>query len=267
MELSIILPTYNEGRNLSDLIPKLEDSIKEHVDRFEILVVDENSQDSTNEVLKNLQNTYKNIKFIVRKAEPSLPLSIYEGILKADYEFVMWLDADGSMTPDAVVALIKRQKLNFDEVIIGSRFVEGGGYKGVEPNSQKNIFKTLKNIYNSEDSILAVALSKLFNIFLNSIMKSDIKDMTSGFIIGKKNLFKGDRIYKCFQDADYGEYFTFLMNELQNKNIKLIEVGYICATRVHGVSKTGTNYRQLIKRGIPYLLTAYKIRNENEKNK
>ena len=47
-------------------------------------------------------------------------------------QYVMWLDADGSMLPTAMNNLIKQQVLNPENVIIGSRFVEGGGYKGVE---------------------------------------------------------------------------------------------------------------------------------------
>ena len=44
------------------------------------------------------------------------------------------------------------------------------------------------------------------------------------------------------------------------KNINIIEHGYICETRVHGVSKTSTNVLQLISRGIPYIKAANQCR-------
>lgn len=266
MEISVILPTYNEAENLTILIPKLEVLIKENVPKFEIIVIDDNSIDNTNIIMMKFQDKYKNIQFINRQSEPSLPLSIYEGILSSNYKYVMWLDADGSMSPGSVLKLINKQKLNLDSVIIGSRFIEGGGYKGVDLNGNKNIFNTLRNIYNSEDSILSVALSKIFNIFLSIIMKSPVKDMTSGFIVGKKEVFLDQNIFKCFNQSSYGEYFIYLINELKSMNINLIEVGYICETRMNGVSKTGTNYIQLIKRGFPYLIAVFKIRRTNEKN-
>lgn len=267
MELSIVLPTYNEGRNLEVLIPKIINLIEDKVDKLEIIVVDDNSTDETNKICEKLNNIYQNINLISRKEKPSLPLSIYQGIISAKYEYVMWLDADGSMTPIAIAELLEQQKINPNNVIIGSRFVEGGGYKGIEKDSEKNLLKTLRNIYNSEDSILAVILSKLFNNLLYVLMNIGIRDMTSGFIIGKKEYFLSEKIYQCFNNSDYGEYFAFLVNELDNNDIKMKEVGYICATRIYGSSKTGTNYLQLIKRGIPYLTTAYKIRYNNERNK
>ena len=127
MELSIVLPTYNEGRNLEVLIPKIINLIEDKVDKLEIIVVDDNSTDETNKICEKLNNIYQNINLISRKEKPSLPLSIYKGIISAKYEYVMWLDADGSMTPIAIAELLEQQKINPNNVIIGSRFVEGGG--------------------------------------------------------------------------------------------------------------------------------------------
>jgi len=265
MELSIILPTFNEGKNLEILIPKIFKEITKDLIKFEVIVMDDNSNDQTLNVIKNLKNEFENITFIQRSKEPSLSMSIYDGILQSKYEYVMWLDADGSMLPIAMNNLIKQQVLNPENVIIGSRFVEGGGYKGVEKDN-KSLVNTLRNIYNSEDSILAVFLSRIFNNFLNFFMKTGVKDMTSGFIISKKNYLTSDDIKKCFEKSSYGEYFAFMINQLSRDKVVMQEVGYICETRLYGYSKTGTNYLQLIKRGIPYLFAAYNIRFNNEKN-
>ena len=148
MELSIVLPTYNEGRNLEVLIPKILNLIENKIDKLEIIVVDDNSTDDTYKICKKLNNISQNINLINRKEKPSLPLSIYQGIISAKYEYVMWLDADGSMTPIAIAELIEQQKSSPKHVIIGSRFVEGGGYKGVEKDNEKNLLKTIRNIYN-----------------------------------------------------------------------------------------------------------------------
>ena len=62
-------------------------------------------------------------------------MSIYDGILQSKYEYVMWLDLDGSMLPSKMNTLIKQQVLN-PENNIGFRFVEGGGYKGAEKDNK-----------------------------------------------------------------------------------------------------------------------------------
>ena len=53
-------------------------------------------------------------------------MAIYDGINKSNYEYVMWLDADGSMPATTIKDLISLQSENLDNVIIGSRFVKGG---------------------------------------------------------------------------------------------------------------------------------------------
>ena len=93
-------------------------------------------------------------------------MSILDGINSSKYQYVMWLDADGSMPAYVVKQLVEKQISHLESVIIGSRFVAGGGYKGVEKDKNTNMMTQIYNIYNSEDSILAVYLSKLFNKFL-----------------------------------------------------------------------------------------------------
>ena len=62
---------------------------------YEIVVVDDNSSDNT-DLTMNKFTENPNIKFVKKKKNPSLPLSIYEGIENSRMEYVMWLDADGS---------------------------------------------------------------------------------------------------------------------------------------------------------------------------
>ena len=54
-------------------------------------------------------------------------------------QYVMWLDADGSMSAKHSGELIKKQKNNLDSIIVGSRFVEGGGYKGTLLNEKNKL--------------------------------------------------------------------------------------------------------------------------------
>ena len=201
-DVTIILPTINEEENLKILIPELiavfftKDELK-----YEILVVDDGSTDNTVELIRKMNIENNRVKIISRTATASLPSSIYEGIVSSNSEYVLWMDADGSMPVYDVKRLIDEQLKNPDTVIIGSRFVEGGGYKGTGTDKEKSLSKTIKNVYESEDSVLAVFLSKIFNSLLVFLLKSEVKDITSGFIIGRKEYFKKD----IFEDANYGD--------------------------------------------------------------
>ena len=253
IDLTIILPTINECQNLKILIPEIVRNIDEAtINKYEIIVVDDGSTDETDDLINNFNNSNKNIKLLNRQSEPSLPMSIYEGINKSNYDYVMWLDADGSMPATTIKDLISLQSENLDNVIIGSRFVKGGGYKGIQEIGKTSFFSALANVRQSKDSVSGMIASTLFNKLLIFILKSPIKDLTSGFIIGKRQYF----LEESFSKSSYGEYFVYLMTDLMKKNVNIQELGYVCETRIHGESKTASSLVQLFRRGVPYIKAA-----------
>ena len=255
--ISIILPTLNERKNLEDLIPDFISNLEENnYENYEILVIDDNSIDGTKDYVDSLQKFNSKIKIIVRKENPSLPLSILTGIENSEYENVMWLDADGSMPASDSLKLINKFFVNSRTVIVGSRFTDGGAYKGVKDLSSNSFFKAIKNVQKSNDSVLGMIFSIFFNKVLKLLLKTNVKDLTSGFIVISKQDINKD----IFSKSDYGEYFIYLINDLTQKKIDINEIGYICETRIHGESKTASSFIQLIKRGIPYIKVAIKCR-------
>lgn len=250
-KLSVILPVYNERDNLEYLIPQLVELCLKHTTQFEVLVVDDDSSDNTDELIKKFQKKYVHLRYIKRLVNKSLPMSILEGIKKSKFQNVLWLDADGSMDMSAVESLLHMFFKDQNKFFIGSRFVVGGGYKG-QTSKKNNIFKIFRNIRNTEDSFVAIYLSILFNKFLESLLHSGVKDLTSGFIIGnKKHINKS-----VFTESNYGEYFVYLVSDLVMRGQEIIEVGYICKPRVFGTSKTSTNFMTLIRLGLPYIKAA-----------
>tara|TARA_Y100000768_G_scaffold385237_1_gene370962 strand:+ start:599 stop:1405 length:807 start_codon:yes stop_codon:yes gene_type:complete len=252
-KISLVLPTLNEAENLVVLIPDIISTFENlKLIDYQIIVVDDNSTDGTKNLMLEKFLDNKKIEFYVRNSEKSLPMSIWEGIEKANFDYVMWLDADGSMSGDTIKKLIEKLNNHQNSVIVASRFVKGGGYKGTVLNEDNNFFRSMFNVQKSKDSVTATILSSVFNKLLTLISNSNVKDMTSGFIVGKKEYFNKT----VFEISVYGEYFVYLMNYLNRKNIKVEEVGYVCGTRLHGVSKTGSSIMQLIKLGIPYIKAA-----------
>ncbi len=113
LAISVIFPTLNEGENLKFLIP---DFISEFnnlgIQDYELIVVDDGSSDGTENILFQIND--QRINLIKRTKNPSLPLSIWEGIESANMKYVMWLDADGSMSAKHSVELIKKQMNKLD---------------------------------------------------------------------------------------------------------------------------------------------------------
>ena len=165
-KISIILPTLNEKENLSKLIPEIVNLLESELNfEYEVIVVDDGSTDMTELLIEKFMKKNSSINFLLRNSEKSLPLSILEGINFAKYEHVIWLDADGSMTPLAMGKLLRTYfkyiNLGDEKIIIGSRFIEGGGYKGVKDVKNQSILSSINNVRKSNDSVFGMLLSIL----------------------------------------------------------------------------------------------------------
>ena len=258
-KFSIILPVLNEAENLKILVPKINTLFLSENYFIEMIIVDDNSTDNISEVIHNLKDLNSS-KFIVsyhrRESKNSLPLSILYGIENSKYPIVMWLDADNSMSGEAVFSLTKEYFESTFDTLIGSRYVNGGGYKGIKVVGETSLFQAIQNVQKSNDTISGVLLSLVFNKLLVIFSNSEIKDMTSGFIIiNKKFLDRSD-----FEGFTYGEYFIKVAHSIQKQNLSFKEIGYLCEPRIYGESKTGTNLIKLIIRGLGYLKISLKFR-------
>ena len=79
--LSIVLPTINEEKNLRYLIPEIVQVLNnEYISEYEIIVVDDGSSDETESLISNLSSKNSKIKILKRTRNPSLPMSIWDGI-------------------------------------------------------------------------------------------------------------------------------------------------------------------------------------------
>ena len=137
MNISVCLPTLNEVGNIEALIKDLILELKQIGD-YEIIVVDDSSTDGTDLLIMKMARINPEIRLISRTSPNGLTGALHEGILEARYPYVLWMDADGSMPANVIPKLVEGVNNNFD-IAIGSRFVEGGGYKGVNIES-KNLY-------------------------------------------------------------------------------------------------------------------------------
>lgn len=233
--VSIILPTFNEKDNIAPLIIAINKCIN---GPREIIVVDDDSPDGTAKEVKNLirRRKIQNLKILIRKKNHGLTASIWEGILRSRGKKIVWMDCDFSHPPKLIPKLLHKIDGGHD-IAVASRFVKGGGFK--------------KNLRDSNDSAIAVLLSRAMNYLIQITLRGGFKDYTSGFIAIKRNVFKDIKL-----SGDYGEYFIDLMTRAILLGYTFVEVPFINLPRKQGKSKTGSNIYTLVARGIKYLKVA-----------
>jgi dolichol-phosphate mannosyltransferase len=116
---SVILPTYQEKDNIGIIVWLLVRAFEQSKLEFEIIVVDDNSPDGTQDVVRRLQKLYGEDRILLRDRPGKLGLgtAYIHGLKHASGEFVVIMDADLSHHPKFIPEMIEvQQKGNYDVV-------------------------------------------------------------------------------------------------------------------------------------------------------
>jgi dolichol-phosphate mannosyltransferase len=123
--VSIIVPTFKEALNLPHLIPAISGVMRKARIDFEIIIVDDDSQDGSEERVKLFQQAHP-VRMVVRKNARGLSSAVLDGFRLAEGNFLVCMDADLSHPPDKIPALIEQLRDPEVDFVIGSRYCRGG---------------------------------------------------------------------------------------------------------------------------------------------
>lgn len=119
--LSIIIPTYNEELNIKELIKRIHTNMTKNQVKYEIIVVDDFSEDGTLNIIRNLNGKYP-LKVIMKKGDKGKAQSLLEGFGKAKYSLVAMIDADLQYPPELLYDMLLKMK-EYD-IIVANRVVQ-----------------------------------------------------------------------------------------------------------------------------------------------
>lgn len=125
-DVSIIVPTYGEAENLPILVPRVAEAMERAGIRGEILIVDDNSPDDTEDVCAELVTKYP-LRLEIRTTDRGLSPAVLHGMRCAQGRYLLVMDADLSHPPEKVPELIQELKEHQADFVIGSRYVPGAG--------------------------------------------------------------------------------------------------------------------------------------------
>ena len=214
MKNLIILPTYNESKNI---VKTIELILKQDVN-LNILVIDDNSPDGTASIVKNLKSD--KIFIIERNSKKGLGSAYVEGFswsIKNNYQNIIQMDSDLSHDPKEILPMINLLKTH--ELVIGSR------YKG----GLRVINWPVRRLY----------ISYLANLYARIITGVPVKDLTAGF-----KAWKSDTLEKINFDQCSSQGYCFQIEtsfRAFQKGCKLIEHPIVFTDRTVGESKMSKN--------------------------
>ncbi|PGU00841.1 glycosyl transferase [Bacillus cereus] len=209
MELSIIIPTYNEGINVLNLAERIEQVLNDKI-IYEIIFIDDSSDD-TPIYLDQLSRRNQSFRYVHRTNQQGLSSAIVEGFHQAKSTFLIIMDGDLQHPPEVIPHIIKMLKKGY-EVVIPSRFIKGGGEDGLSI-PRKLISWTAR-------LIAKIALRRV----------RSIKDPTSGFFAVKRSVIK-----EC--DFQSRGWKILLETIVKGDYLYLIEIPYGFEPRKVGNSK------------------------------
>ena len=216
MKIYAMVPTYNEKGNIDKLITQL---LK--IPNLHPLIVDDNSPDGTAEAVRKWMKKNKRVELLLRtknKGRGSAGIDGFKQCLKKNADYIIEMDADLSHDPKYIPAIL--EGLKRCDVILGSRYAQGGSQKGRPIRRQ--------------------ILTFFANLYIRIILGVKVSDCNSGYrgftrlamqkIMDKPLKAKGPDIV---QEVLYRAHL---------KKLRICEIAITFNEREEGTSKLGLNH-------------------------
>ncbi len=235
-KINIVIPTYNEDKNILSLIKK----IKKYVPNAKICIVDDSKKDNIGKIIK--ENKLHEVIYFHRKNKKGRGSAVIYGFKKLFNnninEIFIEMDADFSHRPSELKANIELFKKNKSDLLIASRY--------------------LKKSKILNWSISRKILSKLSNILAKNILQVNISDYTNGFRI-YSNSSIDLIIKKCGRIGDGFIVLSEILLVIYVNNLRINETHSIFINRVRGESSVNI---KLIFQSLLGLLKLFVIKNK-----
>ena len=225
MEKLVIIPTYNERENISNILSSVFSLQK----NYHVLIIDDGSPDGTAGIVKSLFSRYPEQLFLEeRKGKLGLGTAYIHGFqwaLNKGYSFIFEMDADFSHNPNDLENLYNACKFDGADMSVGSRYIKNGKIENWP--------------------WLRVGLSKGASVYTRLLTGIPVKDPTAGFVCYTQKVLEAINLDEItFAGYAFQIEMKFAAWKL---GFKIKEVPITFIDRQHGASKMN---KGIVKEGI-----------------
>lgn len=202
MELSILIPCYNEQESIPNLVnnlKNLESSLKNKKIEYEVLFVDDGSTDKTLDVLKKYFKGRKNVKMIKHDVNGNVGKVFRTGLVNSLGKYIATYDADMPYDISSVEHMYEIATKNDYDIVTASPYHPNGGVSNI-PKYRLLLSKSTSIIY----KILLNSEINTFTAFTRVYKKESIKKISyknNGFIFSTELIVKA--LLNGFRVAEY----------------------------------------------------------------
>ena len=213
MDLSIVIPMFNEAENVEITLKKVEEVLSQFQGTFEMIPVNDGSVDNTLEVLKKVSERNKNVKVVSYLKNVGRGMALRTGFKESTGDIIVSIDADLSFAPNHIIDLINVLKNEPDvDFVLGSPFVPGGVVQNVP--------------------FLRLWISKLGNKVLRYTMPNRIYYSTGVFRAYRRKVIDSLEL-----ESDDKEIHLEIISKALALGYRMREVPVVLTARTRGKSK------------------------------
>jgi glycosyltransferase involved in cell wall biosynthesis len=213
MDLSIVIPMFNEAENVESTLKRVEEALVSFAGTYEIIAVNDGSLDSTLDILNRLAEQDKKLKVVSYSKNAGRGMALRKGFKESSGEIIVSIDADLSYDPHYILDLVETLRREPEaDLVLASPYMPGGGVKNVP--------------------VLRLWVSKLGNRILRLVMPNRIYTSTGIFRAYQKKVLDSLEL-----ESDGKEIHLEILSKALALGYRVKESPAILTSRKRGKSK------------------------------
>ena len=211
VELSVIIPTFNERANVLELIQRLQTTLVKY--RWEVIFVDDDSPDETARLVREIAQCDIRVRCIQRIARRGLSSACTEGMLSSSAPYMAVIDGDLQHDETLLPKMLEVLKHDKADIVVGTRYSPRGGLGDWDRSR--------------------VAISRFATWLSRLVLKAELSDPMSGFFMLRREVF--EHSVRSLSGIGYKILVDIIASSKHAP--RLAEIPYDFRTRESGESK------------------------------